>query len=314
MKLVSIIIPAYNEEKNIRLVAEKVQAVFVPLAGKYDYEIIFVNDGSKDGTFSEMEKLAGADEKIKYINFSRNFGKEIATTAGINLCHGDAAIMIDADLQHPAELIPEFLAKWEEGNDVVVGIRRKSKSDSWIKVTGGKIFYAIINKIAEIEVVPNATDFRLIDRMVIDEFNRFTETSRMTRALIDWLGFKRAFIYFDANERLNGTATYSLWKLFKLALNSFVSLSLLPLRLAGYFGTLIMILSGILGLYILVEKYLLRLNGFASTFSDSENLAIFIVFLVGIILVSIGLLALYVANIHREVIERPIYVIKKKKL
>lgn len=313
MKLISVIIPSYNEEKNIIPVSDKIREVFSSLAGKYSYEIIFINDGSRDDTQKEIEELAVDDDKIKYITFSRNFGKEIATTAGINNCRGNACVMIDADLQHPAELIPAFLEKWEDGSDVVVGVRKKNKSDSAIKTACSKIFYKILNRIAEVEVTPNATDFRLIDRMVIDEFNRFTETGRMTRALIDWLGFKRSYIYFDANDRLHGTATYSFWMLVKLALNSFVSLSLLPLRLAGYFGMFITLVSGILGFYILLGKYFFGFR-FASTFSDAENLAIFIVFLVGIILISIGLLALYVANIHREVIRRPMYVVRNKKI
>lgn len=311
MKLVSIIIPAYNEEKNISLVYTELQKVLKSCPG-YNFEILFINDGSKDGTISEIEKLSEKDQNIRYIDFSRNFGKEIATTAGINNCKGDACIMIDADLQHPIELIPEFIEKWEKGADVVVGVRKKSKSDGWLKKIGGAAFYKIINKIAEVRVIPNATDFRLIDRIVIDEFNRFTESRRMTRALIDWLGFKRDYIYFDANERVNGEASYSFWKLFTLAVNSFISLSLLPLQLAGNLGMGITLISGIAGLYILLGKYVFHTH-FASTFSDSENLAILILFLVGIILISIGLMALYIANIHGEVINRPMYVVRKKR-
>jgi len=313
MKLISILVPAHNEEKNIRPLYEKLAAVFLPLKNKYAFEIIFVNDGSTDNTLKEIESLSVSFPAVKYIDFSRNFGKEIATTAGLNNCRGDACIMLDADHQHPVELIPEFLQKWEEGSDVVVGVRKQNKSDSWLKIAGSSLFYKVLNKIAEVRVTPNATDFRLMDRAVIDEFNRFNETTRMTRALIDWLGFKRAYIYFDANDRLNGTASYGFWKLVGLAMNSFVSLSLLPLRLAGYMGLLITFFSGIAGLYILIGKYFLH-SQFASTFSDAENLAIFIVFLVGIILISIGLLALYVANIHREVIKRPTYVIRRKLL
>ncbi|EKE25058.1 MAG: Glycosyl transferase family 2 [uncultured bacterium] len=221
-------------------------------------------------------------------------------------------MMIDADLQHPVELIPQFIKKWEAGADVVVGIRNKSKSDGWIKRTCSTLFYKFINKIAEIEIVPNATDFRLVDRVVIDEFNRFTESKRMTRALIDWLGFKRDYIFFDANERIHGSASYSFWLLFKLAINSFVSLSLVPLKFAGYLGLTITFVSGIAGFYILLGKYFFHTR-FASTFSDAENLAILIIFLVGLILICLGLIALYIANIHGEVINRPMYVIRKKR-
>ncbi|MDD5396661.1 MAG: glycosyltransferase family 2 protein [Candidatus Moranbacteria bacterium] len=313
MKKISIIIPAYNEEKNVDLIYVELQKVFATCPKEYEFEILFVNDGSSDNTLGEIERLAGKHPEVKYIDFSRNFGKEVATTAALNNCQGDACIMVDADLQHPVELIPEFIAKWENGADVVVGVRNKNKSVGVFKKIGSVIFYKIINRIAEVKIVPNATDFRLLDRAVIDEFNRFTETNRMTRALIDWLGFKRDYINFEANERIHGEASYSFWKLFKLALNSFVSLSLLPLKLAGNLGIAITLVSGIAGFYILLGKYFFHTH-FASTFSDSENLAILIVFLVGIILTSIGLMALYIANIHGEVINRPIYVVRKKKI
>lgn len=311
MKLISIIIPAFNEEKNIPLIYRELLNIFEKCLD-YNFEIIFINDGSRDNTKGEVEKIVAVDEKVKFIDFSRNFGKEVATTAGLNSCQGDAAIMVDADLQHPVELISEFIEKWENGNEVVVGIRKKSKSDGWLKKTGSAIFYKLINRIAEIEIVPNATDFRLIDRIVIDEFNRFTETRRMTRALIDWLGFKRDYIYFDARKRINGDASYTFWMLFKLAMNSFVSLSLVPLKFAGYLGLTITLISGVAGFYILLGKYFFR-TPFASTFSDAENLAILIIFLVGLILICLGLIALYIANIHSEVINRPMYVVRKKR-
>ena len=287
MKSILIIIPAYNEEKNIKPCYLEIKKVITPLTYKYNFEILFVNDGSRDNTISEIEKLAQADIMVKYIDFSRNFGKELATTAGINSCVADACIMLDADMQHPVELIPEFIAKWEKGKDVVIGVRRDNKSDRLIKKLGSKLFYQIINKITEVHIVPSATDFRLIDKVVITEFNRFTEKNRMTRALIDWLGFRRDYIYFNANERLHGVASYSIWKLFRLAINSFISLSLVPLKLTGYLGILITLFSGVSGFYILLGKYFFH-TPFASTFSDAENLAILILFLVGIILMSIG--------------------------
>jgi dolichol-phosphate mannosyltransferase len=310
--LISFIVPAYNEEKNIRPLYDAFKRVFVALENTYDYELIFVNDGSEDNTNDEIEKILPLDTRVKYIDFSRNFGKEIATTAGINLCRGDACMMLDADLQHPVELIPGFIGKWEEGFEVVVGIRETSKSDSWIKILGGKLFYFTLNKITDTYIMPNATDFRLLDRVVIDEFNRFSETKRLTRGLIDWLGFKRTAITFKANERLHGTASYSVWKLAKLALHSFVSLSLFPLKVAGYIGIFITTLSFISGTYIFLGKYFFNWY-WALTFSDSEDLAIFIVFLVGILLMSIGLISIYIANIHEEVIKRPLYVMRRNK-
>jgi len=174
-KLISIIIPVYNEEKNISLLYTELVKAWRGLENKYDYEIIFVDDGSRDNSAPEIEKLAEKDDKVKYLQFSRNFGKELAITAGLREAKGNAAIMIDADLQHPAELIPRFIEKWEEGAEVVVGVRKKNKREGLVKKIGSFLFYKIINAIAEIEVTPNATDFRLLDRIVINEFNRFTE-------------------------------------------------------------------------------------------------------------------------------------------
>ena len=311
MKSISFIIPAFNEESNIQPLCEKLQSALQPLWSKYAYEIIFVNDGSTDKTAEVIERIARQDPRVRHIEFSRNFGKELATTAGLNACTGDACILLDADLQHPIELIPDFIAKWEEGFEVVVGVRRKSKSDSLVKVVGSKVFYAVLNKIADVKIIPNATDFRLLDRQVIDEFNHFSETNRLTRGLIDWLGFKRAYIHFDANERLHGAPSYNFFKLTKLAFHSFISLSFFPLKLAGYLGIFITTISGLAGLYIFIGRYFLY-SKFALTFSDSEYLAIFIVFLVGIILMSIGLISLYIANIHEEVIHRPLYIVRKR--
>ncbi len=312
MKTISLIIPAHNESENIPALCAQVVPVLESLGSDYSYEILFVNDGSTDKTLDAMKQASANNAHIHYLDFSRNFGKEIATTAGLNHATGDACILMDADLQHPIELIPEFVKQWEAGFEVVVGVRNKSRSDSWIKRVGSIVFYAVLNKIVETKIVPNSTDFRLLDRVVVDEFNRLTEVNRMTRGLIDWLGFKRTYVLFDANERLHGTASYNFWKLARLAFNSFVSLSLLPLRLAGYLGICITTISSVAGLYIMIGKYFLHAH-FASTFSDAENLAIFIVFLVGILLMSIGLLSLYIENIHREVLGRPLYIIRKNK-
>ena len=311
-KLVSVIIPAYNEQDNIPLIYQKIKEVFLPIKGNYEYEIIFVDDGSVDNSIEVLQQLANQDKRVKYLEFSRNFGKEIATSAGINYSRGDAAIMIDADLQHPAELIPEFIKKWEGGADVVVGVRTKNKKERLFRRISSWAFYRIINLIGETKLTPQATDFRLIDKRVVDEFNRLTEKTRMTRGLIAWLGFKRDSIYFKAGERRNGKATYNDLKLAKLALSAAVSHSLFPLRITGYLGIVITFLSGLLGLFILIEKYILN-DPLSMHFSGPAILAVIILFLVGIILICLGLTALYIGNIQREVSNRPMYVIRQKK-
>jgi dolichol-phosphate mannosyltransferase len=308
--LVSVIIPVYNEADNIPIFFATLSKVLSPLAAKYDWEIIFVDDGSRDASVAELRRLT--DSRVRIVEFSRNFGKEAALSAGLNQARGNAAIMVDADLQHPLELIPEFLKKWEAGAEVVVGIRKTNRRAGLVKRLGSCVFYKIMRRISAVQIKPNETDFRLVDREVIDAFNGLTETGRMTRALINWLGFKRDYIYFEANDRTNGRAGYGFSKLVALALNSFISLSLLPLKLAGYLGVFIVLAVGLFGFYVFIGKYIFNW-AFPSSFSGSAQLALLITFLVGVILSSLGLVALYVAQIHNEILARPLYIIRRKK-
>ncbi len=309
--LISIIIPAHNEEKNIPLVCGRIFETWKKLELKYNCEIIFVNDGSADKSAAVLEKLSQENNRIKYLEFSRNFGKELAISAGIFYAKGEAMLIIDADLQHPPELIPQFVEKWEKGAEIVIGIRHKNKGEGLIKKFGSKLFYKIMNSIGETKILPQETDYRLLDKKVAAEFNRFTERNRIARGLIDWLGFKKDYIYFDAGERINGQAQYDNSKLFRLALASFVSQSLFPLKFAGYLGVFITFFAGLLGLFIFVERYILN-DPWSINFSGPAILAVIILFLIGIVLSCLGLIALYIASIHAEVINRPMFVIRKK--
>ncbi len=311
-KLISIIIPALNEDKNLPIVVGAIDGVFKSLSG-YEYEIIFVDDGSRDNTVNEMDRLSRQSPRIKFIAFSRNFGKEIATTAGINHAKGDAVMMMDADMQHPPELIPKFIEKWERGANIVVGIRVTNQKEGLIKKVGSYLYYKVLNTMTKAKVVPQSTDFRLISRNVVNEFNKFSERNRITRGLIDWLGFERDYIEFVANPRLYREASYTPLKLLSLAISSFVSLSMLPLRLAGYLGLIITILSGTAGVFILFEKYIFE-DIWDLNITGSASLGVLILFLVGIILSCLGLIALYIGNIHVETTNRPIYVIKRSNL
>ena len=310
MKLLSIIVPVYNEQRTLTELSAQIVAVMQALADRYDYELILIDDGSTDGSAEIIERLAQGNGKIFYQLFSRNFGKEIATSAGLQVARGQAALMLDGDLQHPVELIPEFIARWEAGAEVVVGVRKTNQGQGLIKRVGSWVFYKIMKHIAEIDVTPNATDYRLITRPVIDAFNRFTERNRMTRALIDWLGFKRDYIYFDASPRAGGAAGYSFKKLLHLATVSFVSLSLFPLKLAGYLGVIIMVVATLGGGFMALEKYGLH-DLWRFDFSGTGLLAMMILFLVGVMLACLGLIALYIAHIHSEVLNRPLYVVRK---
>lgn len=308
--LISIVVPVYNEEKNIPVFYDKLENVLSAI--EYNYEIIFIDDGSLDNSLLEIKKLVSEDNRLKYIEFSRNFGKEMATTAGINMCEGDACVVLDADLQHPVEFIPEFIEKWKGGAEVVVGVKKYEKGKNFFMKFCSSIFYKIMSKISETDLAPHSTDYKLLDRLVINEFNRLTEKNRMTRGLIAWLGFKKDFVYFIAEERENGKSRYGFLKLLRLALYTFASHSLLPLKLAGYLGILTTLFSGLFGLFILITQYFY--NFWSLDFSGPAQLAVLIVFLIGIVLSCLGLIALYIGNIHTEVAGRPMYVIRSKKL
>ncbi len=310
-KIISVIIPVHNEEQNIPLMHAALLDVFKKLP-HYFSEFIFIDDGSTDHSADVLGGLCSRDPNVKYIGLSRNFGKEMATTAGIHIAQGAAVIMVDADLQHPPKLIPLFLERWEAGAEVVVGVRSRLTGEGIVKRWGSKLFYRIIGMISNTEFEHGETDFRLIDRTVVEAYKDFPEHERMTRSLINWLGFRRERVYFEAPARVHGEVQYSTIKLIRLAINSFLSHSLLPLRLAGYLGAAITVFSGLLGVVVVVEKYILP-DPFNWGVTGSAQLAILNVFLVGIVLMSLGIIGLYVGAIHTEVSGRPLYVIRSKK-
>ena len=308
-KLISLIVPVYNEEQNIVPMYEACKKAMdrVP---KYNWELIFVNDGSRDRSFEYITKLSYNDTGVKGIDFSRNFGKEVALTAGIQNCskNADAAIFMDADLQHPPELIPQFIEKWEQGADIVASIRKATKKKAFIKDIGSKIFYSIMNKNADSPLTQNATDFKLIDKKVITVLQKFTEHNRMFRGLIDWLGFKTEYIEFVAPERIHGEATYSLIKLTRLAVNSMTSFSLFPLRITGHFGIFIFSVSFILLCVMCVFRFILK----SPIFSSISFVIVLNTLVLGIVLMALGLIALYIGQIRDEVVNRPLYVIRER--
>lgn len=309
IKTVSIIIPVYNEERNVPLVFESLKKVCSKL--QYNFEYIFVNDGSKDNSQLSIDKVVGLNPGVKSIEFSRNFGKEMATTAGIRESGGDAIIMIDADLQHPPEVIPELISKWNSGAEIVIGIRVENIGEDYIKKIGSWFFYKIMYFISDTKMERGETDFRLIDRKVADAFIPLSEHQRMTRSLVNWLGFKKEYVNFKSPARSNGKATYSNKKLFNLAIHSFVSNSLSPLRFAGFMGLVITFLSAVLGIVVIVDKYVYS-DPLGWKVSGSGQLAVLILFLIGIVLMMLGIMSLYIGNINSEVVGRPLYIIRKK--
>lgn len=307
-KLISIVVPFHNEAANLPLLVAALHEVTDSLS--YDFEFILVDDGSRDKSALVVRDMGKQDGQIRFLQFARNFSKEMAVSAGIHAAKGQAAIIMDADLQHPPTLIPDFIKKWEQGAEVVVGVRKYDKRETWFKKTASAWFYRIMQKISHTHITPHATDFRLIDRSVIDEFNRFTEHNRMTRGLIDWMGFRREYIHFVAPMRIHGEAAYTLKKLISLAINSFTSYSLFPLKLAGYIGMIIVAITGPLGLFAFIEQFVLH-DPLDFNIRGTAVLAILTVFLVGVMLVALGLVALYIAHIHAEVTNRPLYILRR---
>lgn len=308
--LVSIITPCYNEQENLTPFYEAVTATMKPLP--YDYEVVFVDDGSEDGTTGQIEQLAEQDPHVRPVELVRNFGKEVAVTAGLHQAKGDAAVILDVDMQHPPDLIPEFLDKWQRLAEVVVGVRLPTKHASLPRRAASNIFYKIMGAISETPVEPHATDYRLLDRTVIDEFNKFTERNRLTRGLVDWLGFRHAYVYFHPQNRLHGKPVYNYRKLTKLAITSFISMSLVPLKLSLYIGVFITLLALLAGVFVGVETWWLG-DPLHLHVTGTAQLGILITFMVGILLTGQGLMALYVGNIYKESTNRPLYVMRRQR-
>jgi glycosyltransferase involved in cell wall biosynthesis len=304
--LISIIVPVYNEADNLPLLYKEIAEHSDSLP--YQFEMLFVDDGSKDDSAKVLHKFARKDRRVRLIRFSRNFGKEAAVTAGLHAARGNAALIMDADMQMPPSLMTQFIRKWETGSEVVVGVF-KSRNLSFVKRMGAKLFYKIMRRISHTKITPNATDYRLLDRKVINVFNQFTERNRITRGLIDWLGFERSYIYFEQQPRQFGTPGYTFQKLVGLAMNSFTSYSLLPLRLAGYIGSGILAVSVPAGVFLYVERYLLG-DYLHLGINGTTMLAMLTIFMVGLVLTCLGMMSLYIAHIHAEVANRPLYVVR----
>jgi len=308
---ISIIIPVHNEKENLDWHHKKIIATLKKT--NINYEIIYINDGSTDESINIIKEISDKDKETRYISFSRNFGKEAAVTAGFKKAIGDAVLVIDSDGQHPIEMIGQFIDKWQSGYDVVIGVRESNKGEGFIKSAGSKMFYTLLKLVDNgRERIPGSTDFRLIDRKIVDQYNNLTERNRVTRNLIDWLGFKRAIIPFDANARHAGIASYSYIKLVKLAIDGAIKHSTRPLKLIGLLGLIISFISFILMFFLIIETYLL-LDPMHLAISGTAFLAIFLSLLVGIVLACQGLLALYIENIYIETQNRPLYIIDEEK-
>lgn len=307
MKKISLVVPMYNEQEVVNESYKKITAVLKELKN-YEYEIIIVDDGSKDNTLSIVEEIAQKDEKLKIISFSRNFGHQAAVTAGLKETIGDAVVIIDADMQDPPELIKDMVLLWEEGNDVVYAVRRTRKGESVFKVLTAKMFYKILYGLSDVKIPKDTGDFRLVDRKVVEVINSLPEHNKYLRGLFSWVGFKQKPIKYDREERKAGKTKYPLKKMMKLAYDGIISFSTKPLKLIGIIGMLSVLMSIIVLVYT-IFSYLFKWNNLVPGWA---SIMVSILFFAGVQLVSVWIMSEYMARIYDESRNRPEYIINKR--
>lgn len=308
MKKVSVVIPMYYEEQVAEECYNRTQSVLKKIEDKYNYEIIFINDGSKDKTLQILEAIAQKDKNVKVISFSRNFGHQAAVTAGLKYVTGNAVVIIDADLQDPPELIPDMLTKWEEGYEVIYGKRKTRKGESAFKLLTAKAFYSTLNKLSDVEIPKDTGDFRLVDKNVVDVINSLPEHNKFLRGLFSWIGFEQYAYEYERQERYAGKTKYPLKKMLKLASDGIISFSTKPLKIVGGLGIVSVVISiGILIYAIL--SFALKWNNLTAGWT---SIMCTTTFLGGTILISLWMIGEYIARIYDETKQRPQYIIKKK--
>lgn len=307
MKKISVIVPMYYEEKVAEECYKRLTTCLQKLID-YTYEIIIIDDGSKDKTLEILENIASKDDKVKVISFSRNFGHQAAVTAGLKHVSGDAIIIIDADLQDPPELIPQMMQLWEQGNEIIYAKRKKRKGESPFKLLSAKLFYQILNALSDTEIPKDTGDFRLVDRKVVDTINNMPEHNKFLRGLFSWVGYKQIPFEYEREERFAGKTKYPLRKMLKLASDGIISFSTKPLKLVGLLGLISIVISILILIYALLS-YFLKLNQLSAGWT---SLMVAITFFAGVQLLSIWIMSEYIGRIYDETKQRPQFIINKK--
>ena len=305
MKKISLLIPCYNEEKTIPMLYPELTKL-MEKNNQYEWEVMFVNDGSVDGTMDQLRGLREKDQRFNYVDLSRNFGKEIAMLAGFDYVTGDCMIIIDADLQDPPSLIPEVLKYWEEGYEDVYAKRKSRGKESWLRKRLSLIFYKLLQSSSRFDVLQNVGDFRLLDRCCINALKRMRESERYTKGMYSWIGFKKKEVEFDRGDRVAGESSWSYKQLFSLAIDGITSFSNLPLRISTVIGCLVSLLAFIYMLFVYVKALV-----WGDPVRGYPSMVMLILFLGGIQLLSLGIIGEYIGRIYNETKNRPDYIVRE---
>ncbi|MEI7675373.1 MAG: glycosyltransferase family 2 protein [Bacteroidales bacterium] len=308
MKKISLLIPAYNEEAVLHLMYERLVEL-IQTNSQYEWEVLFVNDGSQDNSLSILKDLNSNDSRFQYLDLSRNFGKECAMMAGLDNVSGNCVIILDADLQHPPEIIPQMIAFWEAGYEDIAAKRRSVTGETYFKKSSSKAFYRIMSQLANIPIQQDTGDFRLLDRVCIDAMKQMRETQRYTKGLYSWIGFRKKTMLFDQSARIAGESKWSFTQLTNLALEGIVSFTNAPLRISAILGFVMSFASIIYGICIFVDTML-----WGDPVKGYPTLIIMILFLGGVQLLCIGIFGEYIGRVFNETKQRPPYIISEKNI
>jgi polyisoprenyl-phosphate glycosyltransferase len=303
MKKITILVPAYNEEDVLNQLYKRISTVAANVS-KYSFEILFINDGSKDNTMHIVRELRMQDKRVSYVDLSRNFGKEIAMIAGFDYATGDAVIVIDADLQDPPELIPEMIYYWEQGYDDVYAKRRNRAGETWFKKWTASKFYTLLQKVTRVPIQENTGDFRLLDRRCVDALKEMRESQRYTKGMFSWIGFNKKEILFDRDPRAAGESKWNYFKLFDLAIEGLTSFTTAPLRISAFFGMGISFFAFLYMSWVIIKTLI-----WGETVVGYPSLMAVILFLGGIQLLSLCIIGEYLGRIFNETKNRPLYYV-----
>lgn len=305
MKTISIIIPAYNEEESLPYLMERLTKLINEIKN-YEFEILFVNDGSKDKTIDLIKEYREKDNRVSYVDFARNFGKELGMIAGLDYAKGDAVIFMDADLQDPPELIPEMIKYWEEGYDDVYAQRRSRKGETWLKKFTSKMYYRVLQSLTKVEIQKDTGDFRLLDRRCVNALKQMRETGRNSKSMFSWIGYKKKAILFDRDERVAGKTKWNYTKLINLAIDGITSFTTSPLRLSTYIAIPTFIALFVYFIYVIVKciRYGIVMEAF-------QAIILLVLFFSGIQILLFGIVGEYLGRIFNESKNRPLYLVNE---